>query len=405
MEGSTEGRPGRVRATLLRLASQRTRNLAFFDQVLASGSNFLTGILLARTFGIVEYGRFTLAWLFVEFIGSLQTAAIIQPMLNIGPKQSEADHDLYYDAVLAQQALACMVFGPVALVIVMLAGWLLSDPEFGRLALPLCAAIIAYQLQCFFRRYFFARDRPVAGIVNDGLRFTVQIAATAALAVAWPGSTAPVGLWIMAAGCAVSAIQGVIYFGRPRWNSAVFVGVSVRHWEFSKWLLPSALMYWMTSQGFLLMSGFVLGAAATGGLKAAFTIIGVVYILLLALDNFAPVQASRALHVGGPIELRYSIARLALLTGTGDDQYRPWIPRSPALRRSFRRRRATAALAMCSRHPLYGQHRSDHLGGGYRTDANYLFLLCCSHRLYRHCGLSLDLLCRTGRCGGRLRAG
>jgi O-antigen/teichoic acid export membrane protein len=316
MEGSTEGRLGRVRATLLRLASQRTRNLAIFDQVLASGSNFLTGILLARTFGIVEYGSFTLAWLFVEFIGSLQTAVIIQPMVNVGPKQSEADHDLYYDAVLAQQALACMVFGPVALVVVRLAGWLLSEPEFGRLALPLCAAIIAYQLQCFFRRYFFARDRPVAGIVNDGLRFTVQIAATAALAFAWPGATAPVGLWIMAAGCAVSAVQGVIYFGRPRWNSAVFVGVSVRHWEFSKWLLPSALMYWMTSQGFLLMSGFVLGAAATGGLKAAFTIAGVVYILLLALDNFAPVQASRALHVGGPIELRDNIARLALLTGT-----------------------------------------------------------------------------------------
>lgn len=271
---------------------------------------------MARTFGIFEYGRFTLAWLFVEFIGSLQAAAIIQPMLNIGPKRAEADRDFYYDAVLAQQALGCMVFGLVAWAIVTLAGWLLSDPEFGRLALPLCAAVMAYQLQSFFRRYFFARDRPIAGLVNDALRFTVQIAATAALAFAWPGSTAAVGLWIIAAGCAVSALQGVIYFGRPRWNTAVFVDVSVRHWGFSKWLLPSALMYWMTTQGFLLMSGFALGAAATGGLKAAFSITGLVYILLLALENFAPAQASHAVHVGGPIELRRNIARLALLTGT-----------------------------------------------------------------------------------------
>jgi O-antigen/teichoic acid export membrane protein len=306
----------RVRATLLRLAAQRARNFAVFDQVLASGSNFLTGILLARAFGLFEYGRFTLAWMFVEFIGSLQAAAIIQPMLNIGSKQSEADCDLYYDAVLAQQALACMVFGPVAWVIVILAGWLLSDPEVDRLALPLCAAIMAYQLQSFFRRYFFARDRPIAGLANDALRFTVQVAATAALAFAWPGSTAAVGLWIIAAGCAVSALQGVICFGRPRWNTAVFVDVFVRHWGFSKWLLPSALMYWTSSQGFLLMSGFVLGAAATGGLKAAFSITGMVYILLLALENFAPVQAARAVHVGGPIELRRNIARLALLTGT-----------------------------------------------------------------------------------------
>jgi O-antigen/teichoic acid export membrane protein/peptidoglycan/xylan/chitin deacetylase (PgdA/CDA1 family) len=306
----------RVHATLLRLASQRMRNFAAFDQVLASGSNFLTGILLVRALGLFEYGRFALAWMFVEFLASLQAAAIIQPMLNIGPKQAEADRDRYYDAVFAQQVIACMVFGPVAWASATLAGWMLSDPEFDRLALPLCAAVVAYQLQSFFRRYFFARDRPITGLVNDALRFTIQIAATSALAFAWPGSTAAVGLWIVAAGCAVSALQGLIYFGRSRWNTAVLVDVSVRHWRFSKWLLPSALMYWMTSQGFLVMAGFVLGAATIGGLKAAWSITGLVYILLLALDNFAPVQAARAVHVGGPIELRRNIARLALLTGT-----------------------------------------------------------------------------------------
>jgi len=306
----------RVRATLVRLASERAMNFAFFDQVLVSSSNFLAGILLARAFGIFEFGRFALAWMFVEFIGSLQAAAIIQPMLNIGPKQAEANRDRYYDAVLAQQAAACMVFGLMAWLAATLTGWLLSDPEFDRLALPLCAAIMAYQLQSFFRRYFFARDRPIAALVNDVLRFTVQIAATAALAFAWPGSTAAVGLWIVAAACAVSALQGVFCFGRPKWNTAAVVDVAVRHWRFSKWLLPSALMYWMTSQGFPLMSGFVLGAAATGGLRAAVSIVGVMNMLLLALDNFAPVQAARAVHDGGPIELRRNIARLALLTGT-----------------------------------------------------------------------------------------
>jgi O-antigen/teichoic acid export membrane protein/peptidoglycan/xylan/chitin deacetylase (PgdA/CDA1 family) len=306
----------RFRATLVELASQRSMNFAFVDQVLVSGSNFVAGILLARAFGIFEFGRFALAWMFVEFIGSLQAAAIIQPMLNIGPKQAEANRDRYYNAVLAQQAAACMVFGLVAWVAATLAGWLLSDPEFDHLALPLSAAIVAYQLQSFFRRYFFARDRPIAALVNDALRFGVQMAATAALAFAWPGSTAAVGLWIVAAACAVSALQGIFYFGRLNWNAAVFVDVAVRHWQFSKWLLPSALMYWMTSQGFPLMSGFVLGAAATGGLRAAVSIVGVMNMLLLALDNFAPVQAARAVHDGGPIELRRNIARLALLTGT-----------------------------------------------------------------------------------------
>jgi O-antigen/teichoic acid export membrane protein len=104
-------------------------------------------------------------------------------------------------------------------------------------------------------------------------------------------------------------------FGRLQWDSRVFRDVCARNWEFSKWLLPSALMFWTTSQAFLVMSGVVLGAAVTGSLKAAASITGILNILLLALDNFAPVQASRAQHLGGPAELRCYIGRLAWLTG------------------------------------------------------------------------------------------
>jgi O-antigen/teichoic acid export membrane protein len=305
----------RVLVMLAELASQRTMHFAFLDQVMVSGANFLGGILLARAFGIYEFGRFTLAWMFVEFIGSLQSATIIQPMLTIGAKQAEDDTNRYYQAVIAQQAAACTLFGFLAWLGTILAGWLFSDPEFHRLGLPLCAAVMAYQLHSFFRRYFFARDRVVAALCTDVLRFAAQIAATAALLFGWPGATAAAGIWIVAAACALSAIQGGLFFGRLRWNATNFRSVAARHWEFSKWLLPSALMFWMTSQGFLVMSGLALGAAATGTLRAGLSITGVLHILLLALDNFAPVRAARALHLGGPAELRRYLARLAVLTG------------------------------------------------------------------------------------------
>jgi O-antigen/teichoic acid export membrane protein len=305
-----------VRAMLAKLASQRTMNFAFVDQVMVSGANFAAGILLARAFGIYEFGRFALAWMFVEFIGSLQFAAIIQPMLNIGPKQADKDVDRYYHAVVAQQGILCALLGILVWSGVTLVGSLFADPEVDRLAVPLCAAIITYQLHNFFRRYFFARDRALLALCNDVLRFTVQIAATVALPFVWPGTTAAAGIWIIAAACAASTIQGAFFFGRFGWNTAIFRNVFARHWQFSKWLLPSALMFWMTSQGFMVMSGFVLGAAVTGALQAAISITGVLNILLLALDNFAPVQAARALHLQGPAELRRYITRLAFLTGT-----------------------------------------------------------------------------------------
>lgn len=297
------------------IVPNRLMKYAFLDQVVASGGNFIGMILLARALGMYELGRFALAWMLVEFMATLQFAAIIQPMLNIGPKQAEADSLRYYHAVFAQQAIACLLLALLVGAGVQLVGWLASDPGLAGFALPLCAAIIAYQLYEFFRRYLFARGRPAAALGIDLLRFGLQIAAIVVLPYAWPGATAEAGIWIIAAASAIAVTQGARLFGRVGWDATVFRSVLVRHWHFSKWLLPSGLMFWTTTQAFMAVSGIMLGAAATGALKAATTITGVFNILLLSLDNFAPVQASRALHQGGPVELRRYIGRLAGLCG------------------------------------------------------------------------------------------
>src|ERR1043166_39804 len=122
-------------------------------------------------------------------------------------------------------------------------------------ALPLCAAIITYQLYEFFRRYLFARGRPAAGLCIDLVRFGVQLGAILALPYAWPNATAETGIWIVTAACALAIPQGAWLFGRIKWNAAAFRSVLARHWQFSKWLLPSALMYWTTSQACFIVSG------------------------------------------------------------------------------------------------------------------------------------------------------
>ena len=81
-------------------------NWALADQTMVSGVNFLTGILLARYLGLEEFGRFTLAWMAVLFVNSLQSGLIVQPMMSIGPKQAEDETSAYYGAVVAQQLAA-----------------------------------------------------------------------------------------------------------------------------------------------------------------------------------------------------------------------------------------------------------------------------------------------------------
>ena len=128
----------------------------------------------------------------------------------------------------------------------------------------------------------------------------------------WEAST---GVWIIALACTVSTVLGACSFGKFVWDAAVFRQVIAKHWEFSKWLLPSAVMFWLTSQVYVLMSGLVLGAATTGALRAAMGITGVLNIILQALDNFAPARASRAFHEGGRVATGYFLVRLAGLMG------------------------------------------------------------------------------------------
>jgi O-antigen/teichoic acid export membrane protein len=178
---------------------------------------------------------------------------------------------------------------------------------------PLGLATIAYEWHGFWRRYLFARERAVMALCNDLLRFCIQLSALIALPTLSVEPQSAAGIWIVGGACAVSAVPGVVLFGRLEWNSATFFRVLARHWIFSKWLLPSAIMYWMTSQVFYLMSGSILGAGMAGKLRAALVITLALNVLLQALDNFAPSQAAWAMHRGGRAELSRYVKRLAVL--------------------------------------------------------------------------------------------
>jgi len=298
------------------LRSPPVKLIAFVDQGVVSAGNFIAGMLMARAFGAREFGSFTLAWLIVEFMASLQFASVIQPMLNIGAKEDEKDRDRYFTAIAVQQA--CLAIAAALLVGLVVSGLGLAfDAELGQLALPLFIATASFQGYNFFRRYFFVRDRAAVALSSDLLRIGLQIGGLFALPLLGPLFGGPVsaasGVWIVAAACASSTLVGVTLFGRFHWDPAAFARLVVRHWAFSKWLLPSAVMFWMTSQAFVLMSGIVLGAAATGTLKAAISIAGIITLLMQALDNFAPMQASQAFQSGGRDALLRYLVRLSLL--------------------------------------------------------------------------------------------
>ena len=144
----------------------RSGGVALADQSLVSGVNFVTTILLARVIGSEGFGVYSLAWIVMLFVASLQVAFLGSAMMSIGPKQDDSQKPAYFGAVLVQQTAFTGVCIVVVAILCASAGRLVPDAELARLALPLSVAVLSYQLQEFFRRYFYARERTAAASPN-----------------------------------------------------------------------------------------------------------------------------------------------------------------------------------------------------------------------------------------------
>jgi O-antigen/teichoic acid export membrane protein len=284
---------------------------AMSDQALISGINFLTGLLLARYLGLAEFGRFTLAWMAVEFLLMFQQSLIVAPMMSIGPKTEAFRQRVYFGAVVVQQGAftilsACLFFIVVQMVSVLKPEWGLDG-----LILPLLCAGLAAQLQNFFRRYLFTRERGDRAFLIDLLRYFGQLAVFVPLFLTVKLDAADC-LWVIAATSALSVAVGGFFLEAFTWDTAAFRNVLRRHWDFAKWLLSSEIMQWGTTNLFLAVAGGILGTAAVGAIRAAQLILGVCNIMIFGMENFALVRAARHFSEDGVERLMAYLKRLAL---------------------------------------------------------------------------------------------
>lgn len=271
-------------------------NWALADQTLVSGSNFLANILLARLLGASEFGEYTLIWMVVLFVQSIQHAAINSPMMTIGPKQEEEDQSVYYGAVFIQQALFALLSAVLTYFVICYGSGLL--PEYGgaALALPLAVTVLVSQLQDFLRRYYFSIQKQFYSFFGDIIRYVGQL-----VAFLWilNESHLDIGsdgvLWIIAAVCSLSVCLTTI----PVFNqnitlptTEVWCEVLKCNWKFSKWLILSALMQWTSGQVFFIAAGVLIGTAAVGAMRAAQSFVGIFHIFFMGLENALPSKLS-----------------------------------------------------------------------------------------------------------------
>ncbi|HWE01400.1 MAG TPA: lipopolysaccharide biosynthesis protein [Tepidisphaeraceae bacterium] len=304
------------RPSVLRRLIAGRRAFGLADQILISGSNFITMVLVGRGLGIAGFGQFSLVYNILLLANMIQASLVTQPHNVLGAgREPGGDYNGYTASTAVSQGIMAAAQALLALAFVAVArveGW-----HCAALLLALAPAIAFWQLQEFFRRTLYTEGRMGAALLNDIVSYGGQAAWIAALwwsdrHVADPAQhrlTGPAAMYALAITSAVAAAIGLFQVraslrGRP--NFADWI----ENWHFGKWLLGSDLLtYFSSLPMYMNMVALMVGEAASGYLKASQTLFGPTRVISFYLATVLPIQFSRSLAAGGGLALQEQLKK------------------------------------------------------------------------------------------------
>jgi O-antigen/teichoic acid export membrane protein len=270
------------------------------DQVLISGANFITTVLLARELGPDEFGNFVLVYLVLLFVNSLQGGLVTLPHNILGARRRGKDYARYTASTALSQLALAVVASLFAFAGWAVAWWLASPVAPLLLALP--PAICASQVQEFARRVLYTERRIAAAFVVDLLAYGGQALAIVVL-LQLRMLTAAHALYALAATFALGAALGCWKIRRSL-EGAVDGSVLRENWNFGKWLAGGEILSnWLSTELFVCLSAVALGTGAAGILRAVNTIFGPTRVIAYVANTMLPIRLSRTLADKGHSEL------------------------------------------------------------------------------------------------------
>jgi O-antigen/teichoic acid export membrane protein len=320
MTSDLPGRPAswlRHVGPVLNQLAKRSVGWTLADQILVSGSNFLTSVIVARGLGPAGLGTFALSWIVVLFGQSILAAAFAQPIMSLGPKQQPEEAERYYGASFTLQTLGAVACGLLLALAVPISPALGDSGQVGPLLLPLAACILVSQIQDYLRRYNFTRGWPHRAFVGDAAKYAAQLGGLVLLFVMdREAADVPSALWVITGAATIGCIPFIGAMPKLVLQPSDLAKALRRNLVFSRWLVGAALLQWLTGNFFLIVSGLLLGPAVTGILRAGQTLLGTLHVFFQAADNIVPPRAARLHHERGDAAVFALVNRLLVLGGS-----------------------------------------------------------------------------------------
>ncbi len=313
------GLPGLV---IARLAGRRHHGgiMALADQVVASGTNFLTGIVMARSCSQEEFGLYMLCFSIIVFSLDLQTALISSPYLVYSRRLPRGERAAYLGNTMIQQFFLVVIMVALLVAAMIVTGYtsVVKAIPADRLAavLPVLALVVwPLLLREFIRRVCFAALQMTTALLLDGTVFLGQLTGLLLLAAAGRLST-NTALYCIGLAC-VPACGGWLWSRRHTYGfSPALLGRDLRrNLSFGKWVFFSGLLWAASMTLYPWLLAFFHGTAATGVWGACWGVVAVTNPLLLGIQNYLGPKIIRAYTRGGRRGLGSYVVRAALGCG------------------------------------------------------------------------------------------
>ena len=274
------------------------RSLTILDQLLVSGSNFLTGIILVRGLGLIEFGRFTIAYAILLLANSVQLSFISSPMITLGSLcTTPQERRRFVRGIFGVQLIFCAVASLLAVISTALYVSIRHSAAAAGFLLPFASAVIAFLMQDWLRRYYFTMGKAAASVWNDAISYLGQVVVLYGL---WWAHRLTVNnaLWSIAvtsgaafaAGALLERLASTRQETREAWRQSHALSIH---------LGIASQLQWLVYQGAMLIGAGVVGAQAAGGVRATQNIVGPVNVAYQAMENIVPVRAAEEMKRGG----------------------------------------------------------------------------------------------------------
>jgi O-antigen/teichoic acid export membrane protein len=260
--------------------------LSLIDQGVASATNFLTGVIIARACSKEELGLYMLGFSLILLVTDLQASLIATPYMVYAPRLKGEAHASYTGSTLVHELALCFL-----IVLALIGGEIAIRHGVGPRGLgPVLWALVAVatfiMLRDYARRLCFACLKIKEAVLLDAGIAVGQIGGLLLLA-RFGLLSANRAYWVIGFACGV-AVLGWLWAERSFYRLRVSESLAdlKRNWIFGKWVFASGLVWTLSMNLYPWLLAAFHGTASAGLWAACLGAVALGNPAVLGVQNF-----------------------------------------------------------------------------------------------------------------------